>query len=271
MKRALSVFVFSTLSAASVSVMAQSGRTASIEQQGSLGTATIQQDIDNGPNDISILQGAGAGNSAAIQQLDSMYVVSSIEQSGHRQTAQAWQWVDGGRLQLRQGGGSDNLIDVRQAGASVDLNVRQLGTRNAARLTQDGRGVSADVAQSGTGNAVAIDQIGDFGKATVEQSGTNNRATLGADPDSFFEMRVTQRGADNVATIQANLTLASIEQDGSGHVASILSTGPDATAAIRQGGRDNLAAILQQTGGTASISQNTLRAGYGNVASIVQR
>jgi hypothetical protein len=294
MKRALAVLVLSTLSAAALPALAQNKAT--IEQQGSLSVATINQETGTPPPfEASIFQGPGVRNGAAIQQ-SGIDAHASISQYGDRQTASVLQAVDGGFVTVSQGGGSGNTTAIEQRAVDAFANVTQFGSNNVAGITQNGRTLRADVIQKGTGNSVIVNQAGGFIDQAVsaDQRGTNNRAEIALNGPDSNAANLVQYGADNVATIRGFGAQASISQDGVGNTgdislngegsqgtieqrgtanrAYILSVGDNNLATIRQGGQNNLARIDQNGSGlVATILQNTTSPGYGNVANIVQR
>jgi len=292
MKRALEVLVVSALSAAALPALAQ--HTATINQQGSLSTATIDQLIGIPPFEASIFQGPGTGNRAGIVQ-SGIEVHASISQYGDRQTASVRQDVDAAHATVSQGGGSGNAAIIEQDAVGAIANVQQFGSRNVAAIDQVGRGLRADVNQQGSGNSVIIDQTGSFVLQTVtaDQRGTNNHAEIGLNGPDQNRASLVQHGTDNLATIRGFGAQASISQDGAGNLgdislngagsqgtieqrgtanrAYIVSVGENNLATIRQGGQNNLARIDQNGAGlVATIVQNTLIPGYGNVASIIQ-
>jgi hypothetical protein len=291
MKHALAVLIVSTLW--TVSLPGQAQNTVSIEQQGSLGTATINQDTtaDYGPSLASIVQGPGAGGSASILQTG-VDAQTTIRQSGDRNTAQVQQAVDGGRSSLTQGGGSDNAATIVQFGKGQSTSVQQFGNGNQVRISQREMPTSADLVQQGDGNVLSA-TLNDMQSLTAEQRGSNNRAELGQDSHGDATITLVQSGNDNLATTRGSGTFSvdqaggghtadidlsgsdsqgTIEQRGSANRAYILSVGDGNSATIRQGGQGNLGRIDQNGSGlAATISQNTVTPGYGNVASIVQR
>jgi hypothetical protein len=296
MKRALAVLVLSTLSAAALPALAQN--TATINQQGSLGVATISQGAAPASLalEASIFQGPGVGSRAAVDQ-NGMDAQVSIRQFGDRQTATVLQApVDGGHVTVSQGGGSGNTTSIEQRAHSATANVLQHGSSNLASVIQNGFSVRADVTQKGTGNSVTVAQGFDVmdQRVSVEQRGANNRGEVGLGGPDGNSAALVQAGTDNLATIHGVGLLASIEQDGANLVgdislngegskatiqqrgtanrAYILSVGDDNLATIRQGGQNNLARIDQNGAGlVATIVQNTTSPGYGNVATIIQR
>ncbi len=111
--------------------------------------------------------------------------------------------------------------------------------------------------------------LNSFQDLSAEQRGASNRANLGQDSygdaatRGFGTFAIGQNGSSHhdgifVAGID---TKATVEQNGVANQASIVSVGDGNLATVRQGGQANM----------AFIDQNTLSAGYGNVASIIQR
>src|SRR4051812_38129960 len=101
MKHAIAMLAFSALS---TTALAQVPREiATINQQGSLGTATIEQEIVTPPFfEASIFQGPGVGSRASIRQFG-VDAHATINQSGDRQTARVVQNVDNGHISVTQG------------------------------------------------------------------------------------------------------------------------------------------------------------------------
>src|SRR4051812_1971070 len=113
MKRALEVLLFTAFSAATLPALAQ--HTATINQQGSSGTATIDQVIGIAPFEANIVQGPGVGSRARIQQ-SGVDAQATINQSADRQSALVLQAVDGGHVTVSQGGGSGNSTSIDERG-----------------------------------------------------------------------------------------------------------------------------------------------------------
>lgn len=278
-----------------------------ITQEGSLSTATITQ----GPPSLSfgrnadIYQGPGTRNWASIEQVN-LAADASITQYGNNERAEVKQNTDGARTIVLQRGDS-NTATVNQDGAhGLSANVEQNGSRNSATITQNvGLGPFADLRQTGSDNTATITEMGvDSARATLYQTGSYNRASIDL-PANSSQAWISQDGIGNLARIseQGTSNYAAIEQIGNFNLADIDVTGSyvDAritqhgnfnrgyitsfgagnsadqadTAAIRQGGHDNLARITQaatfNTRLTAAISQNFANPGFGNVATILQR
>jgi hypothetical protein len=301
MKRVLASLALSVASAAALGQTYPPQQTAIINQQGSLGTATVEQEFSTGPFHLAVInQGPGVGSRAAVSQTGAAGHVL-INQTGDRQTVRVVQQVDGADVNVTQGGGSDNLADIDHGGSSSSvINLRQIGSANTARIVQSGLEVLTDVTQRGNLNSVTVSQpFGDRQEAVVAQDGTRNRAELGLVSGYVpLSTSVIQYGTDNLATVdgfalsssitqdgaanQADIALtdlgfggttqATIDQRGTANRATIVSVGDNNLATIRQGGQNNLARIDQNGSGlVANIVQNTVLPGYGNTASIVQR
>jgi hypothetical protein len=291
MKRALQVLLFTAFSAATLPVLAQ--HLAAINQQGSGGTATINQVMGIAPFEANITQGPGTGSDAAILQ-DGIDLHATINQTGDGQHAHVVQVADGARATVTQTG-SDNTASVEQRAVSAIANVVQLGSANEASIFQNGRTLRADVTQTGMGNSVRVTQDTLMSqRVSVEQHGSNNRGDVALDGPDGNSAALVQAGTDNLAMIRGTGLLAVIDQEGAGNMgdisldgagsqgtirqrgtanrASIISVGDNNLAIVRQGGQNNLAIINQNGSGlVAAITQNTVNPGVGNVASITQR
>ncbi|HWJ94740.1 MAG TPA: hypothetical protein VNT33_08445 [Telluria sp.] len=291
MKRSLKTLAFAAIWAATLPAMAQI--TASIQQDGSLGTATIFQDAGLRPFEASIVQRSGVANRATLSQSGNDAHVA-ITQSGDRHVAEVAQQVDGGHVTVLQGSGAGNVANVSQLGTLSGIaNVQQLGSNNQVLIDQNAFVVRADVTQSGTGNQARVIQRGVMNQTvSVDQHGTNHRADVEVIDNASAS--IVQRGSDHVAILrgygaqfvveqegtanEADITLdgqgssGTIHQHGTGNKGFIVSVGDGNVATIRQGGENNVARIDQNGGGlTATILQNTRSPGYGNIASIIQR
>jgi hypothetical protein len=288
MKHALAAFVVAALSASVLPAMAQN--TASVDQQGSQGYASIYQESGLYPFQASIVQGSGVLNTAGIRQAGDD-AQSFVRQNGDRNNAQVQQGTDGGLAKVWQGG-ADNLAVIDQLGHAIHADVQQSGSQNAAYVAQRDGFSSVGVTQQGTANLLTTN-LNSFQAVSAEQRGDNNRANLGQDSYGDADIRLVQTGSWNDAATRgsgsfaigqngsshrADIALdgigarATVEQNGVANQASIISVGDGNLATVRQGGQANMAFVDQNRAGvTATITQNTVGAGYGNMASIVQR
>jgi hypothetical protein len=282
MKHALAALVVSTLSASVLPALAQS--TATIEQQGSLGAATISQEPGLYPFQASIYQGTGSMNGASIRQSGDD-AQSFIKQYGDRNGAKIVQGTDGGLAKIWQSG-ADNQAVIDQLGHALHADVQQSGSGNLARVVERAGFNDVYVTQQGNGN-VLKSSPGQFQTVIAEQRGNDNHADLNADT------RLVQNGTANTALTRGTGSAAidqygvgnladvdiggidskvTIEQHGNANRAGVVSQGDGNLATIRQGGQANVALIGQNRSGvTATIVQNTVGGGYGNLATIVQR
>lgn len=234
--------------------------TATIQQSGSNGSATINQVGNTGNADSVITQSGGDGNAALIDQ-------SGIEQSDLAAIA---------RARIDQVG-SGNSARISQSGSDLqDASISQSGNRNRATLdAQAGRAV-AGIVQAGDDNGADLTFHTSRSGLSVSQSGNNNYARLSEHDGGFFTVQATMNGNGNAAYIDVTgvgciaETLQSgdfnelhVTQDNNGFLA-----GSDNTVNITQSTSFNLANVTQIGSGlTATIVQNT---GNHNVANINQ-
>ena len=252
-------------------VLVQTGRgrgnAADVDIDGSSNDIDIAQHGDDGGHEASVAQ-AGENSQVALVQQGKAGNVTTIDQNG----------TDGSAV-VRQDNSPRNKAQIDQAGAgSVSLKglIEQSGSggNNAADIDQTGSTHSAIVRQrgSGGGSVAGIDQSTDDtdeNEATVEQVVDAGSGTDTVDID--------QGGSANRAIVQQERSAggtgsnASVTQPGGRVRATIVQNGPALKAQIDQNGNANEGEISQQGMGTAG--EASIKAGSGtdnNLARILQ-
>ena len=252
-------------------VLVQTGRgrgnAADVDIDGSSNDIDIAQHGDDGGHEASVAQ-AGENSRVALVQQGKAGNVTTIDQNG----------TDGSAV-VRQDNSPRNKAQIDQAGAgSVSLKglIEQSGSggNNAADIDQTGSTHSAIVRQrgSGGGSVAGIDQSTDDtdeNEATVEQVVDAGSGTDAVDID--------QGGSANRAMVQQERSAggtgsnASVTQPGGRVRATIVQNGPALKAQIDQNGNANEGEISQQGMGTAG--EASIKAGSGtdnNLARILQ-
>lgn len=234
--------------------------TATIQQSGTNGSATINQVGNTGNADSVITQSGGDGNVASIDQ-------SGIVQSDLAAIATA---------RIEQAGSGNSAL-IRQNGSDMqDAFISQTGERNRATLTAHAGRAPADIVQAGNDNGADLTFDTSRSGLGVAQTGNGNYARLSEHDGAFFTVLATMNGNGNSAYIDVTgvgciaQTLQSgdynelhVTQDNNGFLA-----GTDNTATITQSTSFNFASITQVGSSlTATIVQDT---GNHNTATINQ-
>lgn len=267
-------------SKASIAIKNGPGSRAVLVQTGTGRGNAADVDIDGGSNDIDIAQhGDDGGHEASVSQAGENSRVALVQQGKAGNVTTIGQNGTDGSAVVRQDNSPRNKAQIDQAGAgSVSLKglIEQSGSggNNAADIDQTGSTHSAIVRQrgSGGGSVAGIDQSTDDtdeNEATVEQVVDAGSGTDTVDID--------QGGSANRAIVQQERTAggtgsnASVTQPGGRGRATIVQKGPALKAQIDQNGNANEGEISQQGMGTAG--EASIKAGSGtdnNLARILQ-
>ncbi len=103
--------------------------------------------------------------------------------------------------EVRQSGGSKNIVQVWQQGSTLQLQATQQGTENELRLSQSNERSQGNLTQVGVSNQMAIEQSSSDNAVTGSQIGDNNALVLVQPGSSSFGF--SQQGNQN--QIQADL------------------------------------------------------------------
>lgn len=267
-------------SKASIAIKNGPGSRAVLVQTGTGRGNAADVDIDGGSNDIDIAQhGEDGGHEASVTQAGENSRVALVQQGKAGNVTTIGQNGTDGSAVVRQDNSPRNKAQIDQAGAgSVSLKglIEQSGSggNNAADIDQTGSTHSAIVRQrgSGGGSVAGIDQSTDDtdeNEATVEQVVDAGSGTDTVDID--------QGGSANRAIVQQERSAggtgsnASVTQPGGRGRATIVQKGPALKAQIDQNGNANEGEISQQGMGTAG--EASIKAGSGtdnNLARILQ-
>ncbi len=236
----------------------------------------------NSNNQVNVWQ--GGVNFGTFQSNNSEVEIEQLASSGTIDSQVDVQQVDDGQyakitqtnvinshVNLAQGEGSDNTIDVTQIDANeLFFQARQFGSENEVSAGQTGSDNFSVTAQSGARNYAIVSQGGEFnhtiGYNFLSQSthdfldvtgkfkGTHDPGGTGHYTDG-----VIQIGNDNLASLsQLGATNgAFLYQEGDMNSGSVLQSGSFNQAFNLQRGADNVSNITQD--GTTSSTANTLQ------------
>ena len=148
--------------------------------------------------------------------------------------------------------GSDNAVQVRQAGTEQSTLTNQDGVANLARVMQTGN-VNGNQALSGQLNLAEVEQTGFNNQSTIYQEGDFNNAMIDQnnDNDTAANRAQIMQGVAN----QAENNDAAIEQDGEDNSAYTLQTYDNSDASTVQSGTANISEIGQNAGPEDSQGQ----------------
>jgi len=143
--------------------------------------------------------------------------------------------------------GSDNAVQVRQAGTEQSTLTNQNGVANFARVMQTGN-VNGNQALSGQLNLAEVQQTGYNNQATSVQEGDRNNSFISQNNDAGEESlgnraQIMQGTGDNSEDNDA-----AIEQDGQDNSAYTLQTYDNSDASTVQNGVGNTSEINQNAG-----------------------
>tara|TARA_R110000751_G_scaffold2018_1_gene7942 strand:- start:25373 stop:27130 length:1758 start_codon:yes stop_codon:yes gene_type:complete len=277
---------------ASIAIKNGPGSRAVLVQTGTGRGNAADVDIDGSSNDIDIAQhGDDGGHEASVTQAGENSQVALVQQGKAGNVTTIGQNGTDGSAVVRQDNSPRNKAQIDQAGAgSVSLKglIEQGGSggNNAADIDQTGSTHSAIVRQRGSGggsvagidqstddtdeNEATVEQVVDAGSGTdtvdIDQGGSANRAMVQQERSAGgtgSNASVTQPGGRGRATIvqKGPALKAQIDQNGNANEGEIsqLGTGTAGEASIKAGsGTDNnLARILQDTGGSIGAIDQT--------------
>ncbi len=234
--------------------------TATIQQTGSNGNATINQMENAGNVESVIAQSGGSGNAAVITQL----AIIDTDMAAAAQASIAQH-------------GSGNSALLSQSGTDMQgASISQTGNDNRATLTAFSGRASVGIIQSGNANGADVTFDTSRSGLAVLQSGNNNYARVSEHNGAFFEVSASMNGNSNSAYIDVSggWGIVTANQTGDHNELHITQNTQDAmgfennTATITQATSFNFASIAQVGAGmTATIVQDT---GNHNTASINQ-
>jgi hypothetical protein len=277
---------------ASIAIKNGPGSRAVLVQTGTGRGNAADVDIDGNSNDIDIAQhGDDGGHEASVTQAGENSQVALVQQGKAGNVTTIDQNGTDGSAVVRQDNSPRNKAQIDQASAgSVSLKglIEQSGSggNNAADIDQTGSTHSAIVRQRGSGggsvagidqstddtdeNEATVEQVVDAGSGTdtvdIDQGGSANRAIVQQERSAGgtgSNASVTQPGGRGRATIvqKGPALKAQIDQNGNANEGEIsqLGTGTAGEASIKAGsGTDNnLARILQDTGGSIGAIDQT--------------
>ena len=215
------------------------------------------------------------GAPSALAQTPPLGAIASVEQVGDGAIAQV-EHIGGGNV-TRVGQSGDNLSaqvriegagnsgvngagnSVEQTGSGASLVASIVGDNNAFEVIQEGGDLGA------ANNDAIVDVVGDFNNVVLHQ--------LNASGGAYFNTAaVRQVGDGNFAEVMQEIDprelssgglSATIDQEGTDHIARIQQAGADNTAALSQRGSSNLGTILQDGEGlSANLVQNGVGLDY---------
>lgn len=183
--------------------------------------------------------------------------VAMAQDTGARKAVQVAQ-IPGSAMGANTGesiqNGSNNAVQVRQAGTEQSTLTNQNGVGNLARVMQTGD-VNGNEALSGQLNLAEVEQTGYNNQATSVQEGDFNNSMIDQNNDGGEESlgnraHIMQGTGDN-----AENNDAAIEQDGQDNSAYTLQTYDNSDASTVQNGTGNISEIGQNAGPEDSMGQ----------------
>ncbi|WP_404441286.1 hypothetical protein [Stutzerimonas chloritidismutans] len=172
--------------------------------------------------------------------------------------------------------GTANTLTASQAGDSLGIAVSQGGSDNEISIDQSGQGSTIRSNQQGEGNYQRVYQYNSYEEysgnhsATIDQVGGYNTAVVLQGDDAWHAASITQDGERNTLTLEQSVRVNNFlgSQSGTGNQAAVIQEG-GASAEISQTGTNNTL-NLHQTAWPFGAGTSITQTGDANVADVRQ-